>query len=304
MCRRENHDKIHALPHSALWSGVPDVISELFLQPGEEVNSQTHDLSHDQDICFTQSSETSQEDLQCDSCILMTDSIESEENCRTTNNESIIPHKIVLLEENSSLQTRKCVARDVDRSYTPNDVSSSDTAGILRTKSPVLICDSETEECVLRKKDLLLPGLSTIYQKLSHLHVQSSSIDPIPPSPVSHIVPAECGVKSPSFSCLSGVSKTIVSTNKRHGVVDLTQDDDVILVEDVRCKRENRSDKALRATSNNIPVATCCGILLTQADLNTLRPNCWLNDQVQITILILCMYAIRMTQCICVYVCN
>ncbi len=291
--------KGYTVPCSTLWSGVPNITPEQVLRPGREVNKQSH--RHEQITCFTELSKSYQGES-CPPDALV-------DSTKDVGDECGLEEECMIIDEAQHISTVDEIFPEKRRNLFKN-VTTGDSGycGSVCTESPLSICDSsvenveETEDewCVVNSRESPLPGLSLLYQKLSQLCSKSAILDPQPSvmSSPGPIVPTECAKTLLSSAHLG---KTAPSANKSKcsvEVVDLTLDDEVVSV---------KKEGGALVWTNHVPVVTCCGISLTRADLDTLRPNCWLNDQVQLmycihsvhTVYILCTYCVHIVYILC-----
>ncbi len=280
---------MYSVPSSSLWSGIPALTSEQLLLPGTDINGLSRG---NQIVCFTEhSSGTS-----CTQDVVELNADRSDDCMIIEPNERTTPRHV------GSANTM------VTPMGTKNDLLSKlttvDSGYHASTTSPVLICGSsvdsveetDDEECILEICKSPLPGLSSMRHRLSQLADSANALSS-QPSTIEYCSPVISNQSS------SGVLSLVCSREAPLGdertpsppqLLDLTLDegividescdsnDDVVIVKVVEGKGGvKREGGAALVLTNQVAVVTCCGIVLTQADLDTLKPSQWLNDQVQ-----------------------
>ncbi len=270
------------MPCSSLWSGIPTLASKQILLPGTDINGLS---KSNQIVCFTENT--------------------SDTNCvqdANRSNDCMIIEPIVQTPLRNTSVTPTITKDDLLAKTVDSGFSASTTFNCCN--SPVLICgvrssvdsveETDDEECILETSESPLPGLSSIHHRLSQLADSANALGSQPSTiaSCSPVIPNQSA--SRVLSLVRSREAPLGDKHTASQLLDLTLDegieiddssdssDNVVIVKVVEGKgRVKREGGAALVLTNQIPVVTCCGIVLTQADLDTLRRSQWLNDQVQ-----------------------
>ena len=274
------------MPSSALWAGALEFSHKDLLRPGSDISGAP------QFVFFSRRTETGgseqgavvdnvDESRGVSDCLV----VESDSTSGLKTNCSIahkLPHPTI-----SDKLTTKARAGDL-RSVTVRGASHALSPILIRGSSVESVQETDSEHCYsdlgCDKLEGALPGIWSIHKP----HPLETDITPQKPSrdTRSDLPPQTNNLVSTPHQSSSAAVPSCRPTVK----IDLTQDegivvDDSVSEDDVTLMggRSTGKGRGPRASTNQVPVVKCCGIVLYQADMDMLLPLQWLNDQVQVS---------------------
>ncbi len=277
---------------SSLWSGIPTLTSKRLLLPGTDINGLS---KSNQIVCFTENTNCVQDANRSDDCMIIEPIVQTP--LRNVAKDSVNTCTSVTPTRTKDDLLAKTVDSGFSASTTSNYCNSPGLiCGVDLLSSVDSVEETDDEDCILETSESPLPGLSSIHHRLSQLADSANALGSqpstiascspvIPNQSVSRVLSLVRSREAPLSDEHTASPAQLLDLTLDEGIeIDDSSDssDDVVIVKVVEGKGGvKREGGAALVFTNQIPVVTCCGIVLTQADLDTLRPSQWLNDQVQ-----------------------
>ena len=280
--------RVYKVPSSSLWAGVLEFSHRDLLRPGPDINGAPQFVffmrrveAHDNEQCVVVHVDDADESRGVDDCLV----VESDSALKTECS-GVTAHTI-----SDKLTTQAC-ARDLSSVTT----CSTRSPILIRGSSVESVKETDSEHCYsdlsCDKLEGALPGIWSIH-KPHPLETdrtpqqQSRHSDSDLPPRTSNLVSAP---RQGSSAAVSGCVPPVE--------IDLTQDEGIVVDESVSEDdvtvvggRSTVKGRGPKASTNQVPVVKCCGIVLYQVDIDTLLPLQWLNDQVNTFGLYMYMYS-------------
>ena len=310
----------YAVPSVSLWAGTPVLTAKELLQYGADVNGVLKSEHSHQLLYFTVKPRGVNLGTNEETSIINSRNCSIKHHHKTSHSVKDLtePRSAIKSGTQSGWTTPKQTATAASEMVPPptGDSGIYCTPPSPMTTSTDHVSETESENftslrLLSRRGDTVLPGIWSL-----HPPGDSQEEQPILPAfrRTDSSLPKTVPLSPPNVSCtvpcaasnIEAVpSAPTVRSSPDVVEIDLTKDEGIVIDDSSSCEVciidedvmivsvEERGDavtgRGFVSSANQIPVVNCCGISLTQNDLDTLRPHQWLNDQVRLVMCNVCL---------------